>query len=53
MDSDYYIPPRFYEAISLFVSKNFLANSELKGRVKIPLILGIWGGKGCGKTFIT
>ena len=45
---DYYVPPAFLDAFALFVVKNFLAES-LGSR--IPLILGIWGEKGCGKSF--
>jgi hypothetical protein len=48
---DYYVPPRFLDAVSLHLVKNVLAESgQLKG---VPLILGIWGAKGCGKSFQT
>jgi hypothetical protein len=34
--------------------KNFMAdNGGFDKRVTVPLILGIWGGKGMGKTFQT
>lgn len=33
------------------MAKNFLAKSNQ--RIKVPLILGIWGGKGEGKSFMT
>ena len=46
---DYYVPPRFQEQVALHLVKNVLAErSSLSG---VPLILGIWGGKGCGKSF--
>ena len=46
---DYYIPPSFLDAVSLHLVKNILAEgNQLRG---VPLILGIWGGKGCGKSF--
>ncbi|MDJ0734898.1 MAG: ribulose bisphosphate carboxylase small subunit [Nostocaceae cyanobacterium] len=43
----YYIPPRFLEKLSVFITKNFL---DLPG-VRVPLILGIHGRKGEGKSF--
>lgn len=47
---DYHIPERFLDRFTMHVVKNMLVenNAEI-GRV--PLILGIWGGKGCGKSF--
>jgi hypothetical protein len=43
------VPPRFLDAVSLHLVKNNLAESgKLQG---VPLILGIWGAKGCGKSF--
>jgi hypothetical protein len=47
---DYAIPPRFMDAVTLHLVKNFLAES---GQLShgVPLILGIWGAKGCGKSF--
>ena len=53
LDSDYYVPPRFMEAIALFITKNSLASTELKNTINVPLVMGVWGEKGCGKTFIT
>ncbi len=38
-------------AVQMHVVKNFIAD-QLDG-VNPPLILGIWGPKGCGKTFQT
>lgn len=39
--------PSFLDKLTVHVAKNFL---ELP-KIKVPLILGIWGGKGQGKTF--
>eukprot|EP00667_Euglena_gracilis_P011484 EG_transcript_11739 len=44
---DYYISPSFYNKMVLHITKNFMVIP----RIKVPLILGIWGGKGQGKTF--
>lgn len=49
MQDDYYISPSFLDKITVHIAKNFM---ELP-KIKIPLILGIWGGKGNGKTFQT
>eukprot|EP00793_Prasinoderma_coloniale_P000414 PRCOL_00005398-RA len=46
---DYYVPQRFLDTFATFMAKNFLL--EEIGTKKIPLILGIWGAKGCGKSF--
>lgn len=43
----YYISPRFLDKIAIHITKNFL---DLSG-VKVPLILGIHGRKGEGKSF--
>lgn len=43
----YYIAPRFLDKLSVHITKNYL---ELPG-VKVPLILGIHGRKGEGKSF--
>lgn len=43
----YYISPRFLNALAVHITKNFL---ELP-QVKLPLLLGIHGRKGEGKTF--
>lgn len=40
-------PPALFRA-ALFITKNYLGNS-LRGRC--PLILGVWGPSGAGKTF--
>ena len=48
---EYFVPEQFLEKVALHVCKNFmLYNSDQRGP-QVPLILGIWGGKGCGKTF--
>jgi ribulose bisphosphate carboxylase small subunit len=44
---NYYISPRFLDKIAVHITKNFL---DLPG-VRVPLILGIHGRKGEGKTF--
>lgn len=43
----YYVSPRFVDKLAVHITKNFL---QLPG-VRIPLILGIHGRKGEGKTF--
>jgi ribulose bisphosphate carboxylase small subunit len=43
----YYIAPRFLNKLAVHITKNFL---ELPG-IKVPLILGIHGHKGEGKSF--
>jgi hypothetical protein len=48
IDADgYYISKSFMDKLTLHVCKNFMKLPK----IKIPLILGIWGGKGQGKTF--
>jgi len=44
---EYYISKSFYNKMVLHITKNFMKIP----RIKVPLILGIWGGKGQGKTF--
>jgi ATP-dependent 26S proteasome regulatory subunit len=44
---DYYIAPAFLDKLAVHITKNFL---NLPG-VKVPLILGVHGRKGEGKTF--
>mmetsp|Transcript_9687 Transcript_9687/g.16805 ORF Transcript_9687/g.16805 Transcript_9687/m.16805 type:complete len:461 (+) Transcript_9687:80-1462(+) len=46
---DFYICPAFMDKIVLHITKNFLVDHIPK--IKVPLILGIWGGKGNGKSF--
>jgi ribulose bisphosphate carboxylase small subunit len=43
----YYIAPRFLDKLSVHITKNFLSLPN----VKVPLILGIHGRKGEGKSF--
>ncbi|XP_057791541.1 ribulose bisphosphate carboxylase/oxygenase activase, chloroplastic [Salvia miltiorrhiza] len=50
LQGDYYIAPVFMDKVVVHMAKNFMANLL---NVRIPLILGIWGGKGQGKTFQT
>jgi ribulose bisphosphate carboxylase small subunit len=45
--SKYYISPRFLDKLAVHITKNFL---DLPG-VRVPLILGIHGRKGEGKSF--
>ncbi len=50
------VPPwcRFLEKVALHIAKNFLADAgAFDPSTKVPLILGIWGGKGQGKSFQT
>ncbi|PRW44880.1 ribulose bisphosphate carboxylase oxygenase chloroplastic isoform C [Chlorella sorokiniana] len=54
IQGDYYIAPRFLEKVAMHIAKNFLMDSgSFDPSTKVPLILGIWGGKGQGKTFQT
>merc|ERR1711990_538681 len=45
----YYISKPFLDKLTVHVAKNLM---ELP-KIKVPLILGVWGGKGQGKTFQT
>merc|ERR1712174_74768 len=45
----FYISKPFLDKLTVHVAKNFM---ELP-KIKVPLILGVWGGKGQGKTFQT
>uniref|UniRef100_A0A0D9XVS4 Ribulose bisphosphate carboxylase/oxygenase activase, chloroplastic n=1 Tax=Leersia perrieri TaxID=77586 RepID=A0A0D9XVS4_9ORYZ len=42
-----YIAPAFMDKLVVHITKNFLKLPN----IKVPLILGIWGGKGQGKSF--
>ncbi|CAN1142528.1 Ribulose bisphosphate carboxylase/oxygenase activase 1, chloroplastic [Linum perenne] len=42
-----YIAPAFMDKVVVHITKNFLSLPN----IKVPLILGIWGGKGQGKSF--
>lgn len=49
-----HLPRSFLEKIALHIAKNFLLEfGALDSATRVPLILGIWGGKGQGKTFQT
>lgn len=50
LQGDYYIAPLFLDKVVCHIVKNYLAHHL---NVKVPLILGIWGGKGQGKSFQT
>lgn len=52
---DFYVAPVFLDAVVLHIAKNILADDEdaFDDKVKVPVILGVWGGKGQGKTFQT
>ncbi|KAK6120336.1 hypothetical protein DH2020_046027 [Rehmannia glutinosa] len=43
----YYIAPAFMDKLVIHIAKNFMNLPN----IKVPLILGIWGGKGQGKSF--
>jgi len=47
LEDGFYISPAFLDKMAVHVCKNFM---DLP-KIKVPLILGIWGGKGQGKTF--
>jgi hypothetical protein len=38
----FYISPSFLDKLSIHIAKNFMNLPK----IKVPLILGIWGGKG-------
>ncbi|XP_043817532.1 ribulose bisphosphate carboxylase/oxygenase activase, chloroplastic isoform X2 [Manihot esculenta] len=50
LQGDYYIAPVFLDKVVCFIVKNYIAHLL---NTKVPLILGIWGGKGQGKSFQT
>ncbi|GIL60816.1 hypothetical protein Vafri_15343 [Volvox africanus] len=51
---DYYVAPAFLEKVALHMAKNYLYDlGAIASNVRVPLILGIWGEKGMGKTFQT
>ena len=47
MDTDIYVSPRFHRVVSLHVLKNLLKRVESQ----VPLLLGVHGPSGEGKTF--
>eukprot|EP00898_Chlorokybus_atmophyticus_P006095 jgi/Chlat1/6487/Chrsp45S05981 len=44
---EFYIAPSFMDKVVLHIAKNFMTLPN----IKVPLILGVWGGKGQGKSF--
>jgi hypothetical protein len=42
IEDGFYISPAFLDKLSIHIAKNFM---DLP-KIKVPLILGIWGGKG-------
>ncbi|WCJ19659.1 Ribulose bisphosphate carboxylase/oxygenase activase chloroplastic [Euphorbia peplus] len=42
-----YIAPAFMDKLIVHITKNFMTLPN----IKVPLILGVWGGKGQGKSF--
>ncbi|EIE26946.1 hypothetical protein COCSUDRAFT_11792, partial [Coccomyxa subellipsoidea C-169] len=51
---DYYVSPRFLDAVAMHIVKNWMVdNGAFDPSHRVPLILGIWGPKGQGKTFQT
>ncbi|CAM6128234.1 unnamed protein product [Calypogeia fissa] len=47
MMGEFYIAPAFMDKILIHIAKNFMTLPN----IKVPLILGVWGGKGQGKSF--
>lgn len=47
MKDGLYIAPAFMDKLVVHITKNFMSLPN----IKVPLILGIWGGKGQGKSF--
>ncbi|KAI3896914.1 hypothetical protein MKX03_002585 [Papaver bracteatum] len=45
--SGFYIAPAFMDKLVVHITKNFMTLPN----IKVPLILGVWGGKGQGKSF--
>ena len=55
---EFHVPKQFVDRVALHIAKNLLMDStnpgvgeNALGLTRVPLILGIWGSKGCGKTF--
>jgi hypothetical protein len=44
---NFYISPSYMDKVVVHIAKNFMKLPK----IKVPLILGVWGGKGQGKTF--
>lgn len=47
----YYIAPSFIDKVTMHVVKNILADKGSLPQLRPPLIMGLWGGKGQGKSF--
>ncbi|KAK1299207.1 hypothetical protein QJS10_CPB14g01626 [Acorus calamus] len=47
MKDGFYIAPAFMDKLIVHITKNFMNLPN----IKVPLILGVWGGKGQGKSF--
>ncbi|ESW35427.1 hypothetical protein PHAVU_001G234300 [Phaseolus vulgaris] len=47
MKDGFYIAPAFLDKLVVHIAKNFMTLPN----IKVPLILGVWGGKGQGKSF--
>jgi hypothetical protein len=45
IEEGFYISPAFLDKLTIHVAKNFMNLPK----IKVPLILGIWGGKGQGE----
>ncbi|KAK4735764.1 hypothetical protein R3W88_010025 [Solanum pinnatisectum] len=50
LQGDYYIAPVFLDKVVCHIVKNYISHVL---NAKVPLILGVWGGKGQGKSFQT
>ena len=46
IEDGFYISPAFLDKLSIHIAKNFMNLPK----IKVPLILGIWGGKGQVRT---
>ncbi|KAK7290154.1 hypothetical protein RIF29_04375 [Crotalaria pallida] len=46
-EGGFYIAPAFMDKLVVHITKNYMTLPN----IKVPLILGIWGGKGQGKSF--
>ena len=55
---DFHVPKQFVDRVALHIAKNLLMDptnpgvgENALGNTRVPVLLGIWGSKGCGKTF--
>lgn len=49
---DYYVAPKFLDSMALHIAKNYMVEKGcFDAQTNVPLILGIWGPKGQGKSF--